>query len=371
MTADKSFSQPFPNRPAPECLAAREWLAILDCLANSTPHSGEASVVEVEAADLQETAKVLPEELSIREREQLAQARQHTARCPDCQLWLSDQRRFDRQVGELLRATPVPVEGPERLLRQLRLRERALRLAPLPQTAVLPVDTGVRSRADASLPSDAPQSSLVGGGVPVEPSGLPVLRASEPLGPGAGASVLPPSNSATGGPTSGNGRRRRRQVAVAAVVALLLCTLGWWIWTPPQVGGAEVFARLAQLDWRAPALRPFAGWASRVAPRLPAEMETAQIQSAPWELPVERVEVAVFFFESRRPGAKQVQAALAILPVEHLLGGHRLGGFLSTPPETAAGLTATTWVEGRLAFVCCVRGTNSDLMRLARPKPAA
>jgi hypothetical protein len=81
--------------------------------------------------------------------------------------------------------------------------------------------------------------------------------------------------------------------------------------------------------------------------------------------------VAVFFFESRRPGSKRVEAALAVLPVEQLAGGHRLGGFLATPPATAPGLCATSWVEGRLAFVCCVRGTSSDLLRLARPKPAA
>ncbi|MFN5298270.1 MAG: hypothetical protein ACK5HA_08230, partial [Planctomycetaceae bacterium] len=64
-------------------------------------------------------------------------------------------------------------------------------------------------------------------------------------------------------------------------------------------------------------------------------------------------------------------AALGGRRVDLWAGGHRLGGCLATPPATAPGLCATSWVEGRLAFVCCVRGTSSDLLRLARPKPAA
>lgn len=356
------------------CGATRQWLA-----------TGELSAGPIVPLRLvSPPAGWVTANLPTADTAPLETARQHLAECEACQRWREDQRVFDNRVRELLHETPVPAGGPERLLRQLQLRDRALGL-PRPEVA----ETSLPETAEAqSLELAPPWSGSPGESQP--PPGSrerPVVKERTSGGTGPlDLSLTPPTASASvraftaqsferTAPTRsvgqpGRARVNRRRWGAASLVALLLVA-GWWAWTPPQVPWQAVLARLAELDWRAPGLRPFTHWSAAATPQLPVEMETVQIQSAPFSLPVERVEVAVFFFESRRPGSKRVEAALAVLPVEQLAGGHRLGGFLATPPATAPGLCATSWVEGRLAFVCCVRGTSSDLLRLARPKPAA
>ncbi|MFM8289417.1 MAG: hypothetical protein ACKOGA_22220, partial [Planctomycetaceae bacterium] len=314
------------------CLATRQWLATGELPSGANFFPGLVPSVAPESVHAV----------------QLERARQHLSECDACQRWSAELRLFDNRVRHLLQETAVPSGGPDRLLRQLQLRDRALGLSrpegleasAADTTPATPLAQGPREstepgewdsgRAEPVGQGDPPRTPTQTWSGDQRPSQPPLADSRQALL--VQNLLVPPRErlAAADGGQGGSAWRSRRRWGAASLVALLLLAMGWWVWSPPQVRWQTVLARLAELDWRAPALRPFTRWSAATTPQLPAEMETAQIQSAPFSLPVEQVEVAVFFFESRRPGAKRVEAALAVLPVEQLAGGHRLGGFLST-----------------------------------------
>lgn len=271
----------------------------------------------------------------------VARAEGHLVNCARCREVAAARHRFDRQVARLFQETEVPAAG----MAQLRLKLAAARASHEHRST--------RDHTAASHPVTA-AAALV----------------SLPAGSSRGTPLEAPGDRATG-------TRRtwlRRLTALAALV--LLASVSVWWPTLPQTSFSRVVGALtqldwSQLDWKFTRLAPLQRLQNGAEPRLPDEIETSQIALGPGALEVDRVQAAVFLFQFTRRGANQVQAALAVIPVKQVRDANARQRFLGVPPLIEGDLCATTWVEGDLAYVCCVKGNRSDLQKLARPRPAA
>lgn len=269
----------------------------------------------------------------------VARAEGHLVNCPHCREVVAARLQFDRQVARLFEQTEVPATG----LARLKLKLAAAR--PLRDSQ--PVSHSVPQ----TLPSAAALVSVP----------APAVRATPPAGRGDTAVSL---------------RRVWMQRGAAVVALVLLAWLAVWWQALPQTSFSRLVGALTQLDWsqidwKLNRLPPLNRLQNGSEPRLPDEIETRQIAIGPGTLEVDRVQAAVFLFQFNRRGARQVRAALAVIPVKQVRDANGQQRFLGVPPLVDGDLCATTWVEGDLAYVCCVKGNRSDLQELARPRPAA
>jgi hypothetical protein len=272
----------------------------------------------------------------------VARAEGHLVNCASCREVVALRQQFDRQVARLLQDTAVPAAG----LAQLRLKLAAARAQRENRAASrpVPVPVPVAAAAFVSVPASA-------------------SRGTDPWADG------PPSSSITA-------RRVWLQRGAALVALVLLAWLSVWWQALPQTSFQRLVGALtqldwSQLDWKLTRLAPLHRLQNGAEPRLPDEIETRQIVLDPGALEVDRVQAAVFLFQFNRRGANQVQAALAVIPVKQVRDANARQRFLAVPPLVEGDLCAATWVEGDLAYVCCVKGNRSDLQELARPRPAA
>jgi hypothetical protein len=282
----------------------------------------------------------------------VARAEGHLVNCARCRAVVAARQRFDRQVARLLQDAEVPAAG----VAQLRLKLAAARALRESREAS---QTVAAAAALVAPPAAAPRGTA------------PAATGSQPT------STQSPGSQTTGSQSTGVSQRRVWLKRIAAVVALVL--LAWWsVWWQalPQTSFTRLVGALTQLDWsqrdwQLTRLAPLHRLQNGAEPRLPDEIETRQIALGPGALEVDRVQAAVFLFQFTRRGANQVQAALAVIPVKQVQDAHGRQRFLGVPPLVEGDLCAATWVEGDLAYVCCVKGNRSDLQELARPRPAA
>ena len=270
----------------------------------------------------------------------VARAEGHLVNCASCREVVALRQQFDRQVARLMQDTAVPAAG----LAQLRLKLAAARAQRDNRAASRPVPVPVAAAAFVSVPASA-------------------SRGTAPWADG------PPSSSVTA-------RRVWLKRGAALVALVLLAWLSVWWQALPQTSFQRLVGALtqldwSQLDWKLTRLAPLHRLQNGAEPRLPDEIETRQIALDPGALEVDRVQAAVFLFQFNRRGANQVQAALAVIPVKQVRDANARQRFLAVPPLVEGDLCAATWVEGDLAYVCCVKGNRSDLQELARPRPAA
>jgi hypothetical protein len=277
----------------------------------------------------------------------VARAEGHLVNCARCREVAAARHRFDRQVARLLQDTAVPAAG----LAQLRLKlaaARPLHDSRLPRDNTAAAHPVAAAAALVSLPASPPRATA--------------------------ASLGDPATSAGSRSVSSRRTWLKRIAAVAALVLLASVSVRWP--ALPQTSFSRVVGALTQLDWsrldgKFTRLAPLQRLQNGAEPRLPDEIETSQIALGPGTLEVDRVQAAVFLFQFTRRGANQVQAALAVIPVKQVRDANARQRFLAVPPLIEGDLCAATWVEGDLAYVCCVKGNRSDLQKLARPRPAA
>lgn len=289
----------------------------------------------------------------------LARAEGHLVTCASCREVVAAREKFDRQVSRLVHETEVPPAG----MALLRLRLAAARSDHEPESV----------SAETSSPVTIPERP--------QPTRTRSIR-TQPAASVTTASLLSSEQSTVPGDSAirgvkppGNRRTWLRRVGVTALLALL-ALLSVWTQSLPRTSFSRLVGALAQLDWshldrQIARLSPMSRLQDGSVPRLPDEIETRQIAMAPGTLEVDRVQAAVFVFQFTRRGANQVQAALAVIPVGQVQDANARQRFLGVPPLVDGDLCATTWVEGDLAYVCCVKGNRSDLQELARPRPSA
>jgi hypothetical protein len=275
----------------------------------------------------------------------VARAEGHLVNCARCREVVAARQRFDRQVARLFQETEIPEAG----LAQLRLKLAAARAQSDPRPLQ---NTGFPRDNTAAARVSFPASTLR-----VNASSL-----GEPA--------------ASAGSRAVNSRRTwLKRIAAVVALVLLACVPVWWSALPQtsfsRLVGALTQMDWSQLDWKFTRLAPLQRLQNGAEPRLPDEIETSQIALGPGTLEVDRVKAAVFLFQFTRRGANQVQAALAVIPVKQVRDANARQRFLGVPPLVEGDLCAATWVEGDLAYVCCVKGNRSDLQKLARPRPAA
>ena len=285
----------------------------------------------------------------------LARAEGHLVTCDHCREVVTARHQFDRQVARLLHETEVPQSG----MALLRLRLAAARVVP--ETESVPAASPAPVTASAESEPISP---------PVGPTRSGWSQPQKTVAAALGSS---------GSTTSGSRRTWLRRGAAMALLALL-ALLSVWSQSLPRTSFSRLVGALTQLDWsrldwQFARLSPMSRLQDGSTPRLPDEIETRHIALTPGTLPgtleVDRVQAAVFVFQFTRRGANQVQAALAVIPVRQVQDANARQRFLGVPPLIDGDLCAATWVEGDLAYVCCVKGNRSDLQELARPRPSA
>jgi hypothetical protein len=292
----------------------------------------------------------------------VARAEGHLVNCPHCREVVVARQQFDQRVAQLLDQTEVPVAGLARLKRKLAAARAPSDSQPVSHTIPPPNARSVPAATAAALVSLPVPAGRAGGSAAL-----------------AASAIAAPSNDRVSTSPHHTAVSRRRvwlQRGGAVVALLLLAWLSVWWQAQPQTSFSRLVGALAQLDWsqldwKFTRLAPLQTLQNGAEPRLPDEIETRQIAMGPGTLEVDRVQAAVFLFRFTRRGANQVQAALAVIPVNQVRDANAHQRFLGVPPLVEGDLCATTWVEGDLAYVCCVKGNRSDLQELARPRPAA
>ena len=300
----------------------------------------------------------------------LARAEGHLVTCASCREVVAAREKFDRQVSRLVHETEVPPAG----MALLRLRLAAARVAHEPESV----------SAANSWPLTIPERPQPVSTPPDSPQTLPApTTRTQPMAPVAVAAALMSSgmptvaaDAAARGAKSPVSRRTWLRRGAATALLALLALLSVWTQSLPRTSFSRLVGALAQLDWshldrQIARLSPISRLQDGSEPRLPDEIETRQIAMAPGTLEVDQVQAAVFVFQFTRRGANQVQAALAVIPVGQVQDANARQRFLGVPPLVDGDLCAATWVEGDLAYVCCVKGNRSDLQELARPRPSA
>lgn len=301
----------------------------------------------------------------------VARAEGHLVNCAHCREVVAARLQFDQRVAQLLDQTEVPVAGLARLKLKLAASRPAQDSQPVtfPNPHPVPAAAALVSRPVAS--GRAPALAVLAASATATPSIDPLATSSVATGPlTIGPFAIGPNR------TAFSSRRVWLKRGMAAVALLLLAWLSVWWQALPQTSFSRLVGALtqldwSQLDWKFTRLAPLQTLQNGAEPRLPDEMETRQIAMGPGTLEVDRVQAAVFLFRFTRRGANQVQAALAVIPVKQVRDAHAHLRFLGVPPLVDGDLCATTWVEGDLAYVCCVKGNRSDLQELARPRPSA
>lgn len=265
--------------------------------------------------------------------QQLVQAERHLADCQTCRQIHFERQRFDQHVSRLMVAVEVPADGISRLKQRL-----------ADELAVSSKETADASKQVADGDSVSDRSSEA------RPDVVPTdsVRRSRLL----------------------TRRRMLQWGGVIAVCVLALVLVQQWL-RLPQTSFSEVVAAVGALNWRNSDLPTCERLQDRTEPHLPDQIHTDQIRSAPRELQVANVRGAVFFFSFGRRGAKPVEAALTVLPARQLADVPEGVGFLSTNPIVSGDLCVTAWIEQGVAYICCVRGTSSDLRELAVRRPSA
>lgn len=243
-------------------------------------------------------------------------AREHVARCTACRDALQQQTLFDGRVAGLIRGTRPPAASRERLLAAL---------TPSPRSPL-----ASQPAAMASNHGDA------------------INRRRAPV------------------------RRRMLQaVAALALVCLISAAAVLTLRSLPTTELRQLMAVLVSIDWSAERWPVIDRLQDGRKPPLPTTMDTRRISGEARGVMVEQVQAAVFFFQVRRRGTT-VHAALVVVPARQLLDSAGAVTFLADRPAQLGELCATSWVEGDVAYVCCVRGNGSDLERLRVPaSPAA
>lgn len=277
----------------------------------------------------------------------------HLEYCSNCRHVVRERERFDFRVASFCREIVPPVDGRERLLQLLSATADA---SPADGHGSLEIGASDWGASDRGVSDRGVTDRAASASVPAVPGPREVSSGDHSH---ATKTTRRPS------------RRRVLQAAVAAMFLLGTAGTALWFNQLPATSVDQILAALGVMDWRESGQPELLVLQNGQAVRLPEEMKTSAIQGAPRLLAVERVQTAVFFFQFSRHGARRVQAALAAVPVSQLSPALNQRRFLATAPVVVGDLCATTWVEGNTAYVCCVRGTPSDLQELALPRPAA
>ncbi|MGQ0635165.1 MAG: hypothetical protein ACT4QC_11180 [Planctomycetaceae bacterium] len=163
--------------------------------------------------------------------------------------------------------------------------------------------------------------------------------------------------------------RRRWFLATFAASAAALA-IGWlWLWRPaaPKWQIDDLTRRLLDESLSPAALPDFGQFASGALPVPPTTMRTHWISAPPRAL-IEG-NAAVYFFDvptKRGP----TEARLLVIPIARLAEAPTAEAFLAGPAYyPALERCSTAWVEGKFAYICCVKGGENILQKLRPARP--
>lgn len=251
-------------------------------------------------------------EAPVREAARAAAGR-HVDQCPDCRQTIQSRRERDDAIGQALRDVPVAADLQSRLLAAL------------------------------NLPAD-------------------LTEAAEP------AKARPLSFPAAPVPSRRVGRVRRWARSLVLVAGCLCAVTATWF----AVRATRPVHHLDQLTAQvieAEGPESLAEFENVALPPLPQTMNTRYLRDAPRRLRADSAAVYFFRFKTQRT-RREITGRLLVIPVSSLKSVPEASSFLARPAVYVAGnFCASQWVEGAYAYVCLIKGGESDLDRL-RPASA-
>ncbi|MSR58337.1 MAG: hypothetical protein EXS05_11785 [Planctomycetaceae bacterium] len=237
----------------------------------------------------------------------LAASNRHVESCPDCRAALERNRQLDLKIGRLCRDVPLPADLQSRLLAALQ------------------------------IPSDAAATDRVSKDGPMS---VEVAAASVKHGPQ-------------------NRLWLRHSVLAAACVFVVLGA--WFVIRPPRptLNLDELTAQVIELV-DPQALPEFA---VGDVPPPPRSMDTRFLRIPPKRLPGDSA--ALYCFRFKTPRGRIIEGRLLAVPVAQLKNAPTSSSFLGRPAVyLAQGFCSSQWAEGGYAYVCLLKGGESDLNRL-------
>jgi hypothetical protein len=233
------------------------------------------------------------------------QAAQHVGGCPACQTAIPLRQHWDARLGPAIRDVSVPAGLKDRLL-------ASLAAAPTVPTA---------------------QSTIT--------TTAPILAARAPA------------------------RRNRLKILAGGIAAAcVLVAVGATVWllkpVPPDLALETVTLQALSADqtqWSA-----FQKFQRKVPLALPGTMVVPDRKTGPMRFA--QVDVAVYVFHIPERGKPPAEVRLLIMPTASVIDRPAAERFLAGPTPYKQGYRTTSWVEGKLTFVCCTTGGEQVLQQL-------
>jgi hypothetical protein len=242
----------------------------------------------------------------------------HLDDCPACQDAVRRQEVLDRHIGSMCRDVPVPVDLKARLL-------ACLEAGPV-AAGELADEGSVRE---------------------TQPAPEPAARSAN------------------------RWKRRRVLASVLATAGLVAAGLSVWFVVFQTRGNVHVdeVVHLVLADGNdLQDLPAFTSFSPVVPLVLPATMDTGRLMTPPRQ-PAGQ-DAAVYPFSMSVEGRK-LKGCLIVIPRRSVHEGLPVAtSFPSFPGSTVYkyGFCTTAWVEGEFVYVCCLRGGEDKLLRLAPPR---
>jgi hypothetical protein len=234
------------------------------------------------------------------------EAARHIKSCPACQTAVRRREKFDERIGLMTRDVPIPAGLRERML-------SGLAGEPLSQTPL----------------SQTP--------------GRPAVRS-----------------------------RRKMIISTAAACIVAALSVGIWglvISRPAKMTMKEITGYALADGLQADDLPPLTQFRKGLAVQVPKTMTKLSYESPFRRLVDPQLadrEIAVYFFPLSGRNGRKIAGRLVVIPAAFVKD---LPAATSFPGETvySKGFCTTSWVEGKFMYLCCVQGSEDDLLRL-RPK---